>query len=826
MGTIRVILRGLIRAPLFASVLILSLALGIGCNTAAFSLLDQVLLRTLPVKMPGELVFLYHPGPLQGNVTTDESGGPAFSFPVFRELQRQQRSFVGIAAAANMPVSIASNDSALRGKARLVSGNYFELLGVQAAIGRVLTEDDDITPGGCPLVVLSHSYWVSRFGASPSAINRILLVNGYPMVIVGVTPMGFNSERLGKPPDIFLPITMKKEVTLGWNGFADRTDYWVTLVGRLKPGITVREAENGINVPYRAGLDLDINAVRQPSAEFLHRFRAKRILLKAGLHGRGDFREESRRPLLLLGAIGLLVLLIACSNVAGLQLTRSIDRQQEVAVRLAIGASRFHVIRDVLGEALILAVAGGVIGLSAGRATLYFAIRALPESARMQGYLNPELDLRVFLFALVLSITTGILFGIIPALEVSKTALVGSLKGRSSPTRSTNATRKILITLQIAVSMFLLITAGLFLRTVTNLAHVELGFRADHLITFTISPKLNLYTDHGSLRLHQQLTESLSRTPGISEVSAADVPALAGSTSGTYIVLEDSPGVLTPVSTAAVGVDYFRTMGVPIVVGREFNSRDGGDAPMKALVNEAFVRQYYPKKNPLGRFIGKGPYPNTKWAIEIVGVVKDAKYSSIRAASPPVYFTPLLQARRVSNIYYYLRTAVERDAVIAMIRRQIAAVDSNMPVQEIKMMQTQIDENTFNERMFSILIGTFAALATMLTATGLYALLSYNVARATHDIGIRLALGAQPHRVLGAILLEAGMMITVGGGCGLAAAGACGRLVEVFLYGMKPWDPFVYGSAALVLSVVAFGAAYMPARRATNVNPLQALRHE
>jgi predicted permease len=833
-----VILRGMARTPVFSGIAILSLALGIGANTAMFSLLDQFLLRTLPVKNPQELVFLYHPGPAQGSVSSDEDGGPSFSYPMFREMQREmqkeQTPFSGIAGTRAMRASIAFHNSALPGAAHLVSGNYFELLGVRAALGRLFTEDDDRNDGagGHPVVVLSYNYWTSRFGADVSALNQTMIVNGFPLTIVGVARKGFMGERLGNLPDIYVPISMKKALTPDWDAFQDRKNYWVTLFGRVKPAVTLAQADAAINVTYRGQLEKDIQLLSHPSQNLLQRFRAKKIILRPGQYGRGGLRDERRQPLLMLLGMTAMVLLISCANVANLQLARASARSREIAVRLAIGASRPQLIRQLLLESCILAVAGGALGLGAAYWTLRAVIAALSASSGEQSFLTPSLDPRVLLFCLGLSLLTGLAFGLFPALQSTRPDLVAALKSQSGQTGtagSANTFRKSLVTVQVAISLLLLISAGLFARTLANLSSIDLGVRVDHLLTFSISPKLNKYTDQGAAQLYDRLTERLAAIPGTRLVSAADTPAIAGSTSRENITV---PGYAPPTDEAAdtnvdaVGADYFRTMGMPLIAGREFTPADNLAAPKVAVVNEAFVRHFLPDQNPLGHHFAEGGADKVKPNIEIVGVVKDAKYADMRETPPRALYLPYRQNKRQDSLYFYLRTAIDPQQIAAQIRREVAALDSNLPIRELKTMQAQIEENLFAERLLSSLTESFAGLATVLAAIGLYGVLAYNVSRRTREIGIRMALGAEAGHVRGLVVREVAVMLAIGTAIGLASAAGAGTLIRSQLYGLRYWDPTIYVSAAGVLWLIALAAAYIPTRRATNVDPMIALRDE
>ena len=831
MGNLRVILRGLARTPGFTAIAILSLALGIGTNTAIFSLLDQLLLRMLPVKNPQQLVFLYSPGPSQGSYSSDESGGPSFSYPMFRELQKEQTPFAGLAGARLASVSLSYRNSASTGRADTVSGNYFEVLGVQPALGRGFTQDDDRTPGERAAVVLSYAYWVSRFGGDASVLNQTLLVNGYPMTIVGVAQRGFGGEKPDSAPDVFVPITMKKEITPGWDGFSNRKNYWVTMFARLKPGIARKQAEAAINVAYHGQIEQDAQLLSRPSATMLAQFRARKIILRPGEYGRGALRDDSRKPALLLMGLTALVLLICCANVANLQLARAAARTREVAVRLAMGASRMQLIRQLLLEACLLSIAGGALGLIAAWATIRGIVSTLPPRSGYANLLSSNLDTRALLFCLGVSILTGFLFGLFPALQSTRPNLAGALKdqsGQSTASGSANAFRRALVTTQVAISLLLLISAGLFARTLVNLRNIDLGLRVDHLPMFSVSPKLNRYTDQAAYQFYDQLAERLAAIPGVKLVSEGMNPPVSGNSDGGNITV---PGYVPPNDDAAdsnydaVGADYFRTMGIPLIAGREFTLADNAAAPKVAIVNEEFERHFFAGRNPLGQRFAIGGGKVTP-DIEIVGVVKNSKYAHTKEAPARVYYTPHRQSARQDALFFYLRTAIEPHQISSAIRRAVAALDPNLPIREMKTMEDQIDQNLFAERILSTLTVSFAALATLLAALGLYGVLSYNIARRTREIGIRMALGADAARVRALVIREVAWMVLIGTGAGLAAAAAAGKLVQDMLYGLKAWDASIYTFAASILWLIALAAAYIPARRATGVDPLVALRYE
>ncbi|MBZ5602020.1 MAG: ABC transporter permease [Acidobacteriia bacterium] len=832
MNALRLTIRGLARAPVFTAIAVLSLALGIGANTAIFSLLDQVLLRTLPVKNPKELVYLYAPGPVDGRMSADEQGGSSFSYPMFRELQKTQTPFTGIAASLLTRGSVAFRNTAAAETVKLVSGNYFELLGVRAAMGRLLTEDDDRIAGGHPVVVLSYRNWSTRYGSDRAMLNQTINVNGYAMTVVGVAQENFVSERPDSPPDVFVPITMKKEMTPGWDGLDNPKDAWATLLARMKPGMTLAQATVGANAAYLPQLEQEIARLSHPSATLLAQFRAKKLVLKPGEYGRGGLRDRTRQPALLLMAMTALVLLISCANVANLQLARAAARTREIAVRLAMGASRGQLIRQLLTESCLLAVAGGALGLGLAYAILRALIASLPAATGLSKMLAPQLDANALLFCLAVSILTGILFGLYPALQSTRPDLAPSLKdqsGQSTATTSAAAFRKTLVTAQVAISLLLLVSAGLFGRTLVNLRSIDLGIRADHLLTFSLSPRLNRYTDQAAYALSDQITERLAAIPGVTMVSATSNPAIAGSASGTNLTVpgftETHPDE-SGASFAAIGADYFRTMGSPLVSGREFTVADNAGAPKVAVVNETFARYFFGTANPLGRRFALGAGDKVKPDIEIVGIVKDTKYADMKETPQRVFYTPHRQLKQQDQLYFYLRTAIDPLQAASAARAQIASLDPNLPIRELKTMDQQIDENLFAERMVSTLTGAFAALATLLAALGLYGVLAYNVTRRTREIGLRMALGADAGNVRRLILREVALMVSIGTAAGLTAAAAGGKLVQSMLYEMKPWDAAIYAGSAAILWIIALAAAYIPARRATSVDPLVALRYE
>jgi predicted permease len=833
---LRYAVRQMRHKPGFTITVILTLALGIGVNTAIFSLVDQVLLQTLPIPNPEKLVLLYQPGPVMGNVSSDEPGMPSFSYPMFRELQAAQTPFVGLAGARNQDsgVNVLIGGKAELGSARLVSGNYFQVLGVRPALGRLFTESDDTVPGGHPVVILSHSCWTSRFGNDQAVLNRAISLNGYPMTVVGVTQRGFRSEKQESAPDFYIPLSMKQAITPDWDGLKDRRFYWIELVGRLKPGITIEQATAEINVPYRQQLEKDIAAWPPVSADFLQQSRARKIVLKPGQFGRGSLREGALRPFSLLMALAGVVLLVCCANLANLQLARATTRTRETGVRLALGATRRRLLRQHLTESCAMAMAGGLLGLALGYWSLRAILALIPPSQTTPGFLVSTLDSRVLLFSGCATFVAVVLFGLFPALQGSKPVLAQALKEQIEHGTGSGVAkffRQSMVAAQIAMSLVLLVTAGLLGRTFVNLLRIDLGLQTDHLLTFVLNPKLSQYDDTRTEQFYDQLTERLRSLPGVSLVSAGRVSVLSGSAAGSNVTVEgfqtqDPFGDESQSNLNAVGADYFGTMGVPLLAGREFTDADHRTAPKVAVVNEAFARHFLPNQNAVGRRMRVGGGSQSALDMEIVGVVKDATYSSMRDPTPRVFFTPYKQVERLGPLNYYLRTNVEPEQIAALVRNEVAALDPSLPVGELKTMEAQIEEQLFGERLISQLTTLFAGLATLLASIGLYGVLAYSVSKRTREIGIRMALGAQRGSILSLLLREGFRLATVGIAIGLATSYACTRFIESQLYGVSPRDVTTFVAMTFLFLVVALLACYIPGRRAASIDPAVALRTE
>ncbi len=825
-------IRALARTPMVSIVAIASLALGIGANAAIFSLFDQMLLRPLPVRDPGQLVNLSAPGPKPGSQSCGQAGDcqSVFSYPMIRDLRRLQDVFTGIAAHRPLGVNLAYRGQTLNGRGLLVSGSYFPVLGLKPELGRLLSESDDTTPGEPHVVVLSYEYWRTRFGQSRDVLNQPLIVNGQPMTVVGVAPRGFEGTTLGVRPHVFVPMTMRDTMEAMFKGtLENRRSYWAYAFARLKPGVSVERASASINVPYAAIIN-DVEAPLQKgmSEQTMKQFRARKLIVEADPRGQSSVHKEARRPLVLLMAVTGLVLLIACANIANLLLARAAGRSAEMAVRLSIGASRWHLVRQLLAEAGLLAACGGVLGLLVARWTLDLILSLLPAEAATM--VSSSIDGRIMLFAAAVAAGTGLLFGLFPALHSTRPNLVTALKGQAGQpagARSAAWFRTILVTAQVGLSMLLLVCAGLFVKSLVNVSRVELGVKVDHVVTFGVSPQLNGYTSQRSLELFERLEDELAAVPGITGVTAAMVPILAGNNWGNSLDVEgfpSGPDTDTNANFNKIAPAYFRTFGVPLIVGREFTRADAANGLLVAIVNEQFTRKFKLGRNAVGKHLQQGG--KTAPQIEIVGVVADAKYSEVKDAPPPQFFVPYRQGEVMGFLNFYVRTTLEPEQVLPTITRVVAGLDPNLPVEDLRTMEQQVRENVFLDRLMTVLSVSFAALATLLAAVGLYGVLAYTVAQRTREIGLRMALGAAPERVRRMILSQMAIMTAVGGTAGLALAAFAGRAAESLLFGLKGYDLAVFVASGCLLAVIALGAGFVPALRASHVDPMTALHYE
>jgi putative ABC transport system permease protein len=830
MRHLRLAFRTLFKTPFVTAIAVLSLALGIGANAAIFSLFDQILLRALPVQAPDRLVNLSAPGPKPGWQSCGQAGGcdDVFSYPMFRDLEREQTMFAGLAAHVSFGVNVSAGDAALEGRGTYVSGSYFPTLGLRPAVGRLLAPGDDQVIGANYVTVLSYDYWQTHFGSDRGVVGRTITVNGQPLTIVGVTPRGFFGTTLGVRPLLFVPISMRGVLSLGFHSFDDRRGYWVYLFARLKPGMSLARAGAGLNALYRP-IITDIEAPLQEgmSEQTLTRFKAKQVVLAPGWRGQTNMQHEAKTPLFMLFSVTGIVLLIACANIANLLLARGAGRSMEMGVRLALGANRRQLMAQLLTESVLLACLGGLASLVVAKWTLSGINALLPS--------GPE---RIFDFGLrpavlyataALAVATGLIFGMFPAWHSTRSELVTTIRanaGQISGARSAARFRSSLATIQIALAMSLLIAAGLFMKSLVNVSRVDLGVHIDSIVTFGLSPERSGYDSSRAIQVYNRVEEAMAAIPGVDRVTSALVPLLAGDNWGNSVQVQGyptGPDIDHESRFNEIGTAYFATMGVSLVAGREFTAADHVGAPQVAVVNRAFAKKFNLGDAAVGKFMSTGSPDSLN--IQIVGVVPDIKYSDVKRPVPPVFYVPWRQDTHVSGLSFYVRSA-RPGALLGQIRTALRQVDPNLPVEDLKTMPQQVRDNVFLDRMISTMSATFAILATILAAIGLYGVLAYTVAQRTREIGVRMALGADPRRVRRLVLRQVSGMMIVGGVIGVVGAFGLGRAAGSLLYGLKGDDPVVFALAALALTLVAFAAGYVPARKASEVDPVQALRYE
>jgi predicted permease len=861
---LRYALRGLARSPLFTAVAVLSIALGIGANTAIFTLVDEVLLRRLPVREPDQLVLFNGPRNHYGS----NSGGNMLSYPMYEDFRdnfvdrgaqpklprvtpavadntTSPPVFSGLFARRAVAMNVGVDGQTERVPGELVSGTYFQVLGVGAAVGRVIAPDDDQVRGGSPVAVLSYDYWRTRFGANSQIVGKTITVSNHALTIIGVSQAGFDGVDIGYVPRIRVPLLMKAAMTPNWDDVDNRRSRWVNVFGRLKPGVTLDQAKASLQPFFHAIIEQEVLAppFANTTPYTREQFLKGQVDLLPAAQGRSPIRQQLSQPLRLLLGIVAGVLLIACANVASLLIARATARQKEIAVRLALGASRPRIVGQLLVESVLLAALGGLLGLLIAAWTTRFLLGFLPTTDTPH-VISGSIDNRILLFNFALSLATGLVFGLVPALRSTRPDLaptlkdqVGAVVGGSGGVRL----RKGLVVAQVTISVLLLVSAGLFIRSLRALRLLDLGLKTDNLIAFNIAPTLSGYTPLQTKQFNKQLVERVGALPGVSAMAFAQIGLLEGNewdSSMSVEGYEPKPGENMNPYCNAVSPGYFKTMGIPLVAGRDFDHRDVRYSPppsdtantpplyQVAIVNESYAKHYFGDRSPIGRHIGFGINPGTKTPIEIIGVVKDAKYTGVRDDIPRTVYFAFMESDFAGGSVMYVRTSNRAEAAYAAIRQAARDLDANIPVFNLRTLDHQIDQSLLNDRLIAILSTAFGALATILAVIGLYGVMAYTVARRTREIGVRMALGAVHGDVIWLVMRE--VLILVGSGIvlGLAASAALGRLIASQLYGVTASDPLTIAAAAGLLLAVALLAGYLPARRATRVNPVLALRYE
>jgi predicted permease len=830
LNDIRYALRTFRKSPVFVAVAVLSLALGIGANTAIFTLIDQVLLRLLPVKDPQQLVLLWDRGAHYGS----NNGPNKISYPMYEDFRDKNQVFSGMFCRDDIGFSLNFEAKTERISGEIVSGSYFPVLGVGAALGRVFNQSDDQTPGGAPYAVLSYRYWISRFAADPHIIGKKLVLNGYPFTVVGVSQAGFDGTDPIRSPQVRVPIMMKLQTDqLGFYDLKNRRNRWVNAYGRMKPGVTIEQAKASLQPMMHQMLEMEVqdkefaHAAPETKQAFLRMW----IDLIPAAKGRSYIRDQFSNSLLVLMAIVGLVLLIACANVANLLIARATARQKEIAVRLALGASRGQIVSQLLIESLLLSIAGGLAGLLLAVWIDETLVSFLPSGTRTLT-ISATPDWRVLGFTIGISLLTGIIFGLVPALQATRPDLAPTLKDEVGAITSTSSIglRKTLVVAQVTLSLLLLIGAGLFIRSLQNLKSLDPGFKTRNLLTFSIDAPLNGYKHERSREIYRQIYEALNALPGVEAASFAIMPVMENNewdSSVTVDSFQAKPNEGLDPHMNFLSPGYFKSMDVPILQGRDFRPSDQGkDAPKVCMINEKFAKKYFPEGRAVGHRIGMGSDPGTKTDIEVVGVFGDMKYEGMRDEIPIEMVRPYEQLEFTLGMNAYIRTAREPEQMFSAARRAVQQIDPTLPVVDMKTLEKQVDNSLVTERLVASLSSAFGLLATLLASIGLYGVMAYTVARRTREIGIRMALGAATGNVVWLVMKEVLVLVGVGIVLGLGASWGLTRYVQKQLFGIQPNDLTTIVLATIGIACVALAAGYVPARRATRVDPIRALRWE
>jgi predicted permease len=833
--------RTLAKHPAFALVAILTLALGIGANTAIFHMLDSVLLRALPLPHPEELVLLTDPEWHGHSYGSDSGNRSILAYWEFQYLHDHNDVWSGIFAAdsqlskSQVIISRATSEEA---KVRLVSGDYFSTLGVTPILGRAFGPEADKVRGAAPYAVASYSYWDRRFARDPSILGTKISIHQTPFEIVAVAPPGFFGETVGESPDLWVPLTMQDAIYPGVDllattpGVLDQR-MWLQVMARRKPGITLRQADANVAIVFRRVTELAIGTL---SAQDRRQYAEQRLTLRPGAQGASVLRQSFSEPLRLLMALVGLVLLIACANVANLLLARGAAREKEFALRLAIGAGRGRAIRQLLAESLLLAVPGAIAGFLlaqwADAILLHMVSATRGRAGAIQLDVHP--DARMLLFTAAVAVLTSVLFGLAPALRLTRLDLSEALKsGPVSPSGGSVRRRlsagKLLVVAQVSASLVMLVATGLFVHSLVELAEVNLGFNRDHLLAFRVDPGAGGWKGPAILRLHEQLLERLSNVPGVRSVALTADGLFEESEAGDPIAVEGyTPQAGEQLNTRMdhVGPNYFATVGIPILMGRGIGPQDSAGESV-AVVNQTFAQKFFPHANPLGKHVRDTYYPTNPQEMTIVGVVADARYNSLREKTPTrlyrSFFRPLWEQ---DSAMYEVRTFGDSSAVASALRQLVHETAPSLPPVDVHAVAELVDASIATDRLVARLSAAFGLLAMLLVSIGLYGVMTWTMARRTREIGVRMALGARPSGILQLVLRETLLVVSIGIAIGIPLALAGTRLIQGMLFGVSGIDPVVIVSASILLIAVATIAGYLPARRASRVDPMIALRHE
>ena len=835
--------RMLLRAKGWTTVVVVSLALGIGANAALFSAVDALLLTTIPVREPDTLVRFRNIGRNDAVTSSSDYGfrraaqgenvRATFSYPMFQQFVTDNRTLSDLFACAPVGrVNVVVDGNADIGTAFISTGNYYQVLGVRARAGRTILPDDD-KPTAPPVAVISSRYWHTRFGSDPAVVGKVVKANNVPVTIVGVLDPDFTGiqQPIAEAPDIAFPLSLDPQLSVGpaAKRLSDATYWWLQVMGRLKPGATAAQVQGNFEGVFqqtaRAGLEAYLKSLTDEERGTVSNRRRRdipRLRVESGARGIYDVNDDELGSVTILSIVVGLVLLIVCANVANLLLSRATGRQREISVRLSLGATRGRLIRQLLTESLLLAAMGGALG----SVVAYWGKQLLPGPPGQ----SFTLDWRIVLFFFAVTVVTGLVFGLAPAFRATGVNVNSALKesGRSV-TGARSVLSKVLLVAQVAISLVLLVGAGLFLRTLHNLRHVDVGFNPQNLVLFRVNPQLNRYDEKRTGALYHDVIERVAAVPGVRGAALSQPSLLSGSESSTSIYVQgrsypvEREKLDNDIYRLVISPNFFDVMGIPLLAGRGLTDRDDENAPKVAVINGAAAGKYFPNENPVGRRFGSSI--ETSGQIEVVGVLRDVKYNRIRESAPPTMYVPYRQSR-AGGAVLEVRTAAAPGTVMAAIRDAVRQVDPNLPLTDVSTQIEQVEKRFAQEKMFAQAYTLFGALALLIASVGLFGLMSYTVSRRTNEIGIRMALGAQREHVLRQVMRESMLLVTMGVVVGVAAALVAGQFVAAKLYGLAASDPRTMIAAVAVMLIVSALAGYLPARRASRVDPMVALRYE
>ncbi|HSL54997.1 MAG TPA: ABC transporter permease [Pyrinomonadaceae bacterium] len=823
LADIRYALRMLTKNPAFAGVVVLTLALGIGANAAIFSLLDQVLLQSLPVANPDQLVVFSAYEAKQPE--TDST----FSYPMYQDLRDRNSVFDGVIARGGAQMNVSYGDQTERVRGELVSGNFFEVLGVRPWAGRLFTQEDDRTPGAHPVAVLSYKFWESRFNKDPNLIGKTILVNEHPVTVLGVTPPGFYGVDLSSNPDVRVPLMMTPVFNpLPPTRLQSRRHQWLSLMARRKADVSPEQAQASLTVTYQQIRHTEADQLAASGTTFnRERFVSQRIATLPGDQGLRYLQLELRTSLLLLFGATCAVLLILCANLANLMMARATVRAQETAVRLALGAGRLRLLRQWLTEGVVLSAIGGAVGVFIALWIKAGLIVFIPPDYRQN--LGVGFDWRLYAFIIGVALLLGIAFSLAPAIQAARQVFAPGLRFESRSFTSGSkllSLRSGLILVQVALSLPLLVSAALLLRTLQNLRSFDTGFGKDNVLLASVNPTLNGYSKERTSAFYDELLARTRAMPGVRFASLASDSPISGGWDQVGVVVEGytpREGERMASDITYVSNDYFKSLEIPFLTGRDFDERDRAGAPKVVIVNEKMAKHFFGSTaNALGKHIGLDEVADRT----IVGVVKDAQYINLRQNLRRHFYVPTTQEEQLTNLTLHVKTATEPNVVAEQLRAELKALDPHLPLYNIKTLSTEIDESLIQERLVTWLSTAFGLLATLLTALGLYGVLTFSVARRTREIGIRVALGAQRRDVFRLIMIRGVILVGVGVAIGIGASFGVSRLLSSLLFGVTPNNVATLVGVSVGLIAVALLACYIPARRATKVDPLVALRYE